>query len=248
MNASLRFENEQGVALLTISRPARRNALSKDLLAQISQVLDQAAKANAHAVVLSSADGFFSAGADLHELEGTRADASFDDAVAATVRSIREAPMPVIAAIEGGCIGAALDVALGCDLRVVAEGAFLELPAIRLGLLYSPAAVARMRQVLPFTTLSRLLLAGERIEGRDAVITGLASHIAADGQALMAAKTLAMSFKTLAPQVVHATKRFLVALTEPAVDMETWQAERLALLASPARREAVARAKMRAGV
>ncbi len=248
MNASLHFESEQGIALMTISRPARRNALSRDLLARFPQVLDQAAKANAHAVVLSGADGFFSAGADLNELEGTQADASFDDAVAAIVRSIRAAPMPVIAAIEGGCIGAALDVALACDLRVVAQGAFLELPAIRLGLLYSPTAVARMRQVLPSTTLSRLLLAGERIEGYDAVNSGLASHIAPDGHALMAAKALAMSFRTLAPQVVHATKRFLIALCEPGVDMETWQVERLALLASPARREAVERAKTRARV
>lgn len=247
MSAPLHFGVTDGVASITFSRPECRNALSRELLDQLSHALAQAGTLAAHAVVISGEGSFFSAGADLRELDGTAADALFDDHVAAAVEAIGSAPMPVIAAIEGACIGAALDLALACDLRVVAEGAFLELPAIRMGLLYNPTALARIGKQVPSTTLARLLLAGERINGRDTLAAGLATHTAPDGLAVARALEIAARFRDFSTKAVEATKRFIRDTSLTTMDTDAWQHERMELLCSQARRQAVDRARKSPG-
>jgi enoyl-CoA hydratase/carnithine racemase len=247
MTALLEYKVADGIGAINFTRSECRNALSKELLLALAAALGRARAEAVHAVVISGEGGVFSAGADLRELDGTAADAGFDDHVAAAVDAIQSAPMPLIAAIEGACIGAALDIALACDFRVVAESAFLELPAIRLGLLYNPRALARIGQQLPSATLSRLLLAGERIEGRDAVAAGLATHRAAEGDAVTQALGLAARFSSLPAGAVETTKRFICALGASSLDPAVWQHERMALLSSHARRAAIDRAQNRPG-
>lgn len=243
MNAPLRLERRDGIAAITLMRPDCRNALSRQLLIELSETLKQALSLGASAITLSGEGGFFSAGADLREMQGTLEDASFDDQIAATIQVIRTAPIPVVAAIEGGCIGAGLDLALACDLRVVAQSAFLELPAIRMGLLYSPAALARIARQVPSATLARLLLAGERIRGADTLAAGLATHITADGGAVPLAHEVAGRFQNLSKEAVAATKSFLCASSASDMDLEIWQQQRMALLASRERKIAVERSR-----
>lgn len=248
MTGQLMLEVHEGMACITLSRSDCRNALSRALLAELRQTLQSIRTTVVHAIVLTGANSCFSAGADFRELDGGLADEGFDEAVASAVEAVRSAPIPVIAAIEGPCIGAALDLALACDLRVVADTAFLELPAIRLGLLYNPSALARMGAQLSSTTLTRLLLLGERFDGREAVSSGIASHAAGSGEALKKARELAARFQMLPKQAVETNKRFLVALDRPLPDLDAWQAERLRLLNSPERREAVAKSRARHAV
>lgn len=248
MSDSLHIELNQGVAILTLARPARRNALSRELLAAIRAALGEVLSRSAHAVVIAGEGVCFSAGADLAEIEGTAADVSFDDAVSETVAAIRRAPVAVLAAIEGACVGAALDVALACDARVASETSFFEIPAVRLGILYNPAAVARMRQILPATTLTRLMLLGERIEGREGLEAGIASHIARSGQTVELAKQIGGRLASAPAQALSSTKQFLVSLYGAETDVRHWQAVRIELLGSPERRQAVDRAKARPSV
>ena len=111
----------------------------------------------------------------------------------------------------------------------------------------SQRALARIGQQLPSATLSRLLLAGERIEGRDAVAAGLATHRAADGDAVTQALGLAARFSSLPAGAVETTKRFICALSASSLDPAVWQHERMALLSSHARRVAIGRAQNRPG-
>ena len=246
MNSAVRLEQGDGVARITLARPQCRNALSRQLLAEVIEALGEARQSGTTAVVLAGEGGFFSAGADLRELTGTPEDASFDDKVAATCEAIRTSPLPVVAAIEGGCIGAALDLALACDLRVVEHRAFLELPAIRMGLLYSPRALARIAKRVPSATLARLLLAGERISGADALAAGLATHTSESGAVALAVE-IAARFRGLLAEAVAPTKGFLCASAAEELDLEPWERLRMALLASSERKAAVERARKPSG-
>jgi enoyl-CoA hydratase/carnithine racemase len=228
---------------ITLDRPEHRNALSRTLLGQLCEELARAQADATGALVLRGAQGCFCAGADLDELSGTAADVAVDDAIEAAVRAVRETPVPVVAAIEGACIGAGLDLALACDLRVAGASAFFELPATRLGLLYSPSAVARMHAVLGACVLDRLLLVGERLDAEAALGAGLVSHRAAAGDARRVAADLALRACGNVAPAVAASKALLRALDDGDFDPQTWAARRAQILDSPERGEALARAR-----
>jgi enoyl-CoA hydratase len=243
MTAPLSVEISGGVATLTLDRPSRRNALSRELLNDLRSALPRAV-AGAGALILTGAGHCFSAGADISELQGTAEDIAFDDALAEIAEFIRESPLLAIAAIEGPCIGAALDLACACDARVVSATAFFELPSVRLGLLYNPAAIARLRRMLPATTVRRLLLLGDRIEGTQALGAGIATYVVAAGRTIVMANEIARRI-VASPRALVESKRLLNALEQGAIDLAAWNVIRDELLASPERRAALAAAKSR---
>jgi enoyl-CoA hydratase/carnithine racemase len=139
-------------------------------------------------------------------------------------------------------VGAAVELALACDVRIAGASAFFEVPAVRLGLLYSPAATLRMRRAVPGQTLSRLLLLGERLSASDALTAGLVARCVAAGTATEVASALAARVPTGAADAMRATKALLTA-AEP--DPVEWEPVRMDLLESPARGRAIAAAKER---
>lgn len=235
----LRVDDREGVRELTIERPARRNALSPELLEALIEAL--ATPPSIRAAILTGGAEFFSAGADLHALSGTAADIAFDDAVGRAVRSVQSCAVPVVAAIEGPCIGAAFDLALSCDLRVAGERAFFEFPPLRLGILYNPAAIQRLHRLLPRSALARLLLAGDRMGAAEAFGEGIATHLAPAGCALERARELAERMAGFEPLALASTRRLLRELDDGARDLSAFADVRATLLDSPARREALAR-------
>ena len=244
MTAPLSRDIAAGVLTLTLNRPARRNALSRELLTDLRGALADVITDNVRVVILTGTDACFSAGADISELAGTTEDLAFDDRISEIVRAIREGPFLAVAAIEGPCIGAGFDLACACDARVVAPSTFFELPSIRLGLLYNPLAIARMQRTLPAATVRRLLLLGERIGGGEAVTAGIATHAVEDGQTVTAAVELARRLID-SPRALIETKRLLVMLEQDTADLSAWQAVRQELLGSSERQAALAAAKSR---
>ncbi len=239
--SEVRISDRDGLRHIVLNRPDRRNALSFALLAELRDGLHECD--TLHAIVLSGEGSVFSAGADIAELKGTPEDAAFDDAVSAVALALRSAPVPVFAAIEGPCIGAGLDVALACDVRVASQSAFFQLPALRLGILYNPRALQRLHGILPRCTLTRLAMLGERIEAGEAVNAGLATHCVGAGRAGDTAIALAQAIDGYGRQAVAATKALLVALDEGSADLSPFMDARLNLLGSNDRREALARAR-----
>jgi enoyl-CoA hydratase len=244
VTSPVRVEIADDVATLTLDRPSRRNALSRALLASLRSALVDVAARKLPAVILSGADHCFSAGADISELKGTAEDVGFDDALTEIVAMLRGGMYLAIAAIEGPCLGAAVELACACDARVVSPRAFFELPAVRLGLLYNPAAMARLQHVLPAATMRRLLLLGDRIEGDQALAAGIATHMAEETPAIIRAGEIARR-AIVCPRALVETKRFLGSLEAGPIDMASWQSVRLELLGSPERRAAIAAAKSR---
>jgi len=239
------IELREGVAVLTMSAPDKRNALSRRLLGDLRDGLVEAVGRDARAVVLTGAGAVFSAGADLDELRGTIDDVAIDEATAETTQALRSCPLPVVAAIEGACVGAAVDLALACDVRVVADDGFFAVPAVALGILYSPEALERMSRRAPRETLARLLLLGERIGGDEAVRAGMAARVVPNGTALEESLALARGAGEGAPEAGAATKAVLTALAADRFDAADWEDVRLALLGSDARAERVRAAQRR---
>jgi enoyl-CoA hydratase/carnithine racemase len=233
-----------GVLQVVLDDPARRNALSRSLLRGLREVLTGPVD-GVTGVVLSGRGNTFSAGADFRELTGTRADAQYDGELAVVTRALRDLPRVVVAALEGPCIGAAADLALSCDLRVAAQGSYLRVPAVRLGLLYNPDAVERLRRAYPRDSVRRLLLLAERFDAEKALDAGLVSQVVARGEAVRHALELLEPIGTAELDAVSATKALLNAQEDGDADSDHWARRRWELLDSPARRSAFQRARRR---
>lgn len=211
------------------------------MLADIRSALDDCAD-DVHVVMFRGANGFFSAGADIGELTGTSADRSFDEDLGAVTDAIRNLPAMSVAVVEGGCIGAGLDLACACDLRIGTGSAFFAVPAVELGLLYNPRAIARMHAILPDAAMRRMLLLGERMSAEVASAAGLLDRLVADGEIDAAVERLVGRILSSAP-ASKATGRLLASLRSGSFDPAYWQEEYLKIMNSPERHAALSRRK-----
>jgi len=247
MNALLQSRTEGHRLDVVFGNGRRKNALSRALLAELTAVF-AAPDDQVKIAFMRGTGGVFSAGADLNDIRGTADDAAYDDDVTTLTEAIRRFPAPVVAVIEGPCMGAAVHLALACDLRIAVEGATFAVPATELGLLYNPDAIARLHGRLPAETLTRLFVLGERFSASDAPAAGLAGET-------VAPEGLDRRMTELVDQVskndAHAaalTKQLLDDLDRGTADLAAWQEIYRDLLDTPARAEAVATVKKRLGL
>ena len=241
MRESILRQKNGGVLAITFDRYPKRNSISRSMLADIQGALGDCAD-DVHVVMFRGANGFFSAGADIGELTGSSADRSFDEELGGVTDTIRNLSAVSIAVIEGGCIGAGLDLACACDLRIGARSAFFAVPAVELGLLYNPRAVARMHAILPDAAIRRMFLLGERLNGEAASAAGLLDQLVADSEIDAAIEKLTSRILSSAP-ASKATGRLLASLRSGSFDPAYWQEEYLKIINSPERHTALSRRK-----
>lgn len=238
MSTGLATQRHGSVLHLVLDVPRRRHALTRAMLHALAEELGSVPD-DVTGIVLRGAGDTFSAGADFAELTGTSADIGYDDDVTRVRTAIGQCPRVVAAAIEGPCMGAAADLALACDLRVIAADAYIQVPAVRLGLLYSPDALRQHAQTYPIDAVRQLFLLGERFSGPAAHAAGLATAAVPHGAAAEHATNLLARISPAEHDAVAATKGFLGAVLADTVDAAAWQRRRTDLLDSPARRAAV---------
>lgn len=184
--APLLLRHDEGaVAVLTLNRPAQRNALSRAMLDALAQALASVADdATIRCVVLAHAGPAFSAGHDLRELTAHRADAdggrAFFEATMRACSDVMQAvvglPQPVIAAVGGIATAAGCQLAASCDLVVAAETAAFATPGVDIGLFCSTPAVALARAV-PRKFAMEMLLTGGRVPAAAAQAMGLVNRV-----------------------------------------------------------------------
>jgi enoyl-CoA hydratase/carnithine racemase len=228
---------------LILQNKGRKNALSLSVLNDLIQAFESGRMREARIVFIRGADGVFCAGADLNDITGTAGDADYDKLTQQVGRLIRNCPAPVVALLEGPCIGAAVELALACDLRVASKDAVLQVPATRLGLLYKPDAIALLGTRFSSETLVRLLVLGERFTAKHALRAGLVGEVVKTTGLLDRVQALSMAADQSGRVAAESTKQLLVALENGTADMAQWQARYLEILSSPARKARVARAK-----
>ena len=217
------------------------------MFGELGDLLNSECASGATAVVLTGGTEIFSAGADLGAIGNGDEDIEIDDVIAELVAIITGLEIPVIAAIEGACIGAAVEVALSCDVRVASRTSYFSMPVTRLGILYRPEGIANIFANVGLETATRLLVLGERISGDAAGQSGIASHVVEPSGTLKCALTLAKLADESVPAAVSATKRLLVELSSSKVDLANFEEVRRELLRSQARIQAVSDLRERLG-
>ncbi len=180
---SVRFERRADgeVAYVALNRPARANALNGELMAAFVRAFEGLAVQEAlRAVILTGAGGrAFCAGADVEELAAIADPAAartFIGQVHACCAAVRECPVPVIAAIDGATLGAGLELAACCDLRLASETARFGMPEVRLGI-PSVVEAAVLPTLVGFGRTRELLLLGETIDAAAALTMGLINAV-----------------------------------------------------------------------
>jgi enoyl-CoA hydratase len=198
------------VGIATIDRPERRNALNAELCAQLLARLE--AERELRAVVITGAgDKAFCAGADLairaEDASEPGGGDTFRPAFDRLLQAIVDHPAPVLAAVNGPAIGAGLQLAVACDLRVAAPSATFAIPAARLGVFLSPANVQRLAALVGQGAARDLLLTARTLDVDEAAAVGLVQRRADD--ALAASLELAAEIAELAPLTVQGHKQAL---------------------------------------
>jgi enoyl-CoA hydratase/carnithine racemase len=213
----VRSERHGRVDVAIIDRPERRNALNAELCDELSNVIERGDGRRA-LVIGGAGDKAFCAGADLARrssdvggLEHGGAD-SFRPAFDRLVDLIVEQPVPVIAAVNGAALGAGVQLAVACDLRVVAEHATFGIPAGRLGVMLSAPNIARLASVVGDAMARDVLLSGRVLDIDTAARVGLVQRRAVD--ALSAAQEFAQELAELAPLSAAGHKRALNLIAE----------------------------------
>jgi len=234
---------EHDVLTLTIDRPERRNAVDPELLSALADAL-HADGARAGAIILRGAgDDAFSAGYDLSRLTGTTADLEADRFIGEAAAALRACPAPVIARLAGHCHGAAVELALSCDLRIAAPTLRMSVPAVSLGVVYRYQFVARLVQICGLARASDLLLAMPELDADRAHGWGLLTEVVALSELDDRVQALAGKLASSPRPAVHGTKASLNLLERRAIAGEDLlQAQQVrAAAASPERKEAVKR-------
>lgn len=181
----IRLQFDQAIAPLRLDRRGARNALPIAAWEAIADAAASVAASNAHVLIVESAmPGIFSAGADLSEFPALIADPAlrtrFRTAMATGIEALAALPIPVIAAVDGGCFGAAVALTLACDIVVAGDAALFATTPAKLGIGYPASDVARLRARVGAGQAARMLFTGDRVDADEALRIGLAHCRASD--------------------------------------------------------------------
>ena len=206
------YEERGRIAVVTLNRPNSLNALNRELrLAVIDAFKKCAAADHVRAVVLTGAGRGFSAGADLTDMppSGDEVVMALEQEFGPGILAIAELPKPVIAAVNGFATGVGAGYALACDIVLLGEKAFLQLPFARIGLVPDGGLTWQFAERLGARLAFEFALSGDRIAAARCVELGLANRVVPDADLLSEACALAERLADAAPLAVAGTKRLL---------------------------------------
>jgi enoyl-CoA hydratase/carnithine racemase len=198
---NLGFETEGSVAVVTLNRPARRNALSLGLMRELLDCLGRIGEdRQLRAVILAAAGKVYSSGHDLSELVGRDINAyrQIFDVCAELMTKIQSIPQPVIAEVQGAATAAGCQLVATCDLAVVADEAWFATPGVRIGLFCTTPMVALSRAVGRKRTL-QMLLTGDPVDARTAAEWGLVNSVVPIGMLREETRKLAARIAEASP-------------------------------------------------
>jgi enoyl-CoA hydratase len=219
MSDVLLQETHGRVRLLTLNRPKAKNSIDSELgLALVAAIEEADADEGITAIVLTGADGGFSAGMDLKAFATEGPPKGFDSFLR------KGAKKPLIAAVEGFALAGGLEIALTCDLIVAARGVKLGIPEVKRGLCAAGGGLFRLPTRIPYAVAMEMALTAEPITSEEAKEVGLVARLAEPGKAVEAALALAEQIARNAPLAVAASKQ-VIRDTRGMVEADAWQAQ-----------------------
>lgn len=204
-----------GVLLLRLNRPEKRNALATDLLSAVAGALDGAIGDDAvRAVVITGAEKFFAAGADINEIAAKDVGGALLDVRPSIWARIRAFPKPLVAAVEGWSLGAGNELVMCCDLVVAGRSARFGQPETNLGIVPGAGGTATLPRLVGRVRAMKMVLLGDPITAEEAQASGLVSDVVDDGDALAGALQLATRIAARAPLAMQQGKALVRASLE----------------------------------
>ena len=196
-----------GVAVITIARPARRNALNLEVKRLLTEfVLALGADDGIKVIVLTGAGSYFVAGTDIDEMLDMTPTSHTLNATDQVFTTLRHSGKPLIAAVEGYALGGGCELALACDLIVAAEGARFGQPEIRVGIMPGAGGTQRLLRTIGKYQALRMMLTGEAVTATQAFACGMVSELCPDGEALSRALVLGATIAAMPPLAVRAIR------------------------------------------
>lgn len=206
----VRIEREGAVALLTLNRPDKRNALDLTMRAAIADAFRaQDADATVQAIVITGGEGIFAAGADLNLLVDKGAQDVADLDLGQYWAPVAGCRKPVIAAVSGFALGAGCELALMADFIVADMTARLGQPELAVGIMPGAGGTQRLVRAVGRQVASLMLLTGEPLTGERAFQLGLVAELVEPAQLRLRAMELARKAARMPPKAVQATRRVL---------------------------------------
>ena len=216
-------EQHGSVRHVVLNRPEKRNAFNGELVAAVGEALRAAAADTAvHCVVLRGVGPMFSSGMDLGVARRPRGEPATTCAPSAAPildawNLAEEMTKPTICVIHGACIGGAMELALACDLRVMAKDAVIGMPETRIGLIPDVGGSSRLPQVIGLGRAKEMVMTGKMIGGDEAERIGLVNRVATIEKLGPETQKLIDELLACAPVAVGLAKRVMDASARPAL-------------------------------
>ncbi len=215
-------EDRGAVRHIVLNRPEKRNAMNQELLRALgSELREAAAEPSVHCVVLRGNGPVFSAGVDLNELMDSTGQVGmlrpFRDVFLDCANLCEEMAKPVVCQIHRTCVGGALEVALGCDLRVASSDASLGLPEVKFGIIPDVGGSTRLPAVVGLGRAKELIMTARLIGAEEAHRIGLVNRVVEPEELDDATQALVDELLANSPVAVGRAKRVLDASARPAL-------------------------------
>jgi enoyl-CoA hydratase/carnithine racemase len=206
---TIRTVNTNGVAVIEIARPEKKNALTQAMYTAMTEAIVAAdADSTIRALLITGQPGIFTSGNDLEDFM-QRPPAGEDSPVFQFMKALSECGKPVVAAVTGGAIGIGTTMLLHCDLVYVSDEARLAMPFVGLGLVPEYASSLLVTQRVGHAKATELLLLGEPFNGESAVEMGIANAVLPAAEVVNHARRMAERFNALPPGAVRESKALM---------------------------------------
>ncbi|WP_048441537.1 crotonase/enoyl-CoA hydratase family protein [Caenimonas sp. SL110] len=215
----VQLEIHDAVAVVRLTRPAKRNALSDGLILAVRKMFEEM-PASVRAIVLDGEGEHFCAGLDLSELKERDAGAGMHHSRMwhAALEAVQYGPAPVIAALHGAVVGGGLELASACHIRVADESTFYALPEGSRGIFVGGGGAVRIPRLIGAARMVDMMLTGRVYNAQDGEKIGLAQYLVPQGTAFDKAMELAKRVATNAPLTNYALMHALPRIAEQPAD------------------------------
>ena len=215
---------EDGITTITLNRPEKMNALNPEMIVRLARAWDSISEDPSIRVVVltGTGDRTFCAGADLGRLttlftRSRSAEDEWDEALLADPKLLNRALLrrsdfftPIIGAFRGAVVAGGMELALACDLRVVAEDSTLGLLEVKRGLIPAGGGITRISRQIPWAMAAEILLGGNKMSAQEALRIGLVNRVVAGDQVLPTALHLAQQMAKNSPLAMRAAKETML--------------------------------------
>jgi len=220
MNEFFQLDQCEGIAHLVLNRPERMNTLSPPFFPALRDAVRGLADAGATRVLVISSTGkhfsagmaldVFDSGSEMLDTGSARSRLNFQESLRRLIdcfSALDEVRIPVICAVQGGCIGGALDLASACDIRVCSADAFFTVQEIHIGMMADVGVLQRLPKIVPQGVARQMAYTGERVSAERALAIGLVNAVLPDAKAMLDhALALAREIAAKSPLAIAGSK------------------------------------------